>query len=106
MNHALARPLTGMPEPHGQTSAEAEIRQNSHKDRCRCALLRNTSNELSISSKMAEQLSREERLKLIYQNLQEILKPDIIEQVVLKEDRPLKIYWGMARLDHRICCNR
>lgn len=48
---------------------------------------------------MAEQLSREERLKLIHQNLQEVLKPDIIEQIVLKEDRPLKIYWGMAKLD-------
>ena len=47
---------------------------------------------------MAE-LSREDRLKLIHQNLQEILKPDIIEQIVLKEDRPLKIYWGMANFD-------
>ena len=48
---------------------------------------------------MAEQLSREERLKLIHQNLQEVLKPEIIEQIVLKEDRPLKIYWGMATID-------
>ena len=55
---------------------------------------------------MAEQLSREERLELIHQNLQEVLKPDIIEQVVLKEDRPLKIYWGMAKLDRRIYCSR
>lgn len=55
---------------------------------------------------MAEQLSPEERLKLIYQNLQEVLKPELIEQVVLKEDRPLKIYWGMAKLNRRICCNR
>ena len=53
---------------------------------------------------MAENLSREERLTLIYQNLQEVLKPEIIEQVVLKEDRPLKIYWGMAKLDRQICC--
>ena len=55
---------------------------------------------------MAEELSREERLTLIYQNLQEVLKPEIIEQVVLKEDRPLKIYWGMAKLDRQTCCNR
>ena len=55
---------------------------------------------------MAEKLSREDRLTLIYQNLQEILKPEIIEQIVLKEDRPLKIYWGMAKLDRQICCNR
>ena len=47
---------------------------------------------------MAE-VSREDRLKLIHQNLQEILKPDIIEHIVLKEDRPLKIYWGMAIFD-------
>ena len=50
---------------------------------------------------MAEHLSREERLKLILQNLQEVLKPDIIEHVVLKEDRPLKIYWGIAKYDQR-----
>ena len=55
---------------------------------------------------MAEGMSREERLSLIYQNLQEVLKPEIIEQVVLKEDRPLKIYWGMAKLDRQICCTR
>ena len=50
---------------------------------------------------MAEHLSREERLKLILQNLQEVLKPDIIEHVVLKEDRPLKIYWGIAKFDQK-----
>ena len=55
---------------------------------------------------MAEDLSREERLTLIYQNLQEVLKPEIIEEIVLKEDRPLKIYWGMAKLDRQIYCNR
>ena len=48
---------------------------------------------------MAEQLSREERLSLVLQNLQEVLKSDIIEHVVLKEDRPLKIYWGTTKLD-------
>lgn len=53
--------------------------------------------ELTTIPTMAEQLSREDRLKLILQNLQEVLKPDIIEHVVLKEDRPLKIYWGTAK---------
>ncbi|KAM0803913.1 tyrosyl-tRNA synthetase [Usnea florida] len=48
-------------------------------------------------------LSREDRLKLIHQNLQEILKPDIIEQIVLKEDRPLKIYWGTATTGRPHC---
>ena len=47
---------------------------------------------------MAEQLSPEERLKLIYLNLAEVLKPEIVEHVVLTEDRPLKIYWGMVKL--------
>ena len=54
---------------------------------------------------MAEELSREERLQLIHQNLQEVLKPEIIERIVLNEDRPLKIYWGMAKLNLWIYCN-
>ena len=55
--------------------------------------------QVSNFATMAEHLSREQRLKLIHQNLQEVLKPEIIEHVVLKEDRPMKIYWGMAKLD-------
>ena len=55
--------------------------------------------DLSISPAMAEEMSREERLQLIHQNLQEVLKPEIIERIVLHEDRPLKIYWGMTKLD-------
>lgn len=80
---------------------------NSPKEsqNCRCAHLQVTVNDLSILPTMAEQLSREERLKLIHQNLHEVLKPEIIEDIVLKEDRPLKIYWGMAKLDRRIHCN-
>ena len=64
-----------------------------------CTFLQVTVNDLSNLHTMAEHLSREERLKLINQNLQEVLKPEIIEHIVLKEDRPLKIYWGMAKLD-------
>ncbi|CAD6589188.1 MAG: hypothetical protein ASARMPRED_003956 [Alectoria sarmentosa] len=52
---------------------------------------------------MAEHLSREQRLKLIHQNLQEVLKPEIIEHVVLKEDRPMKIYWGTATTGRPHC---
>ncbi|CAF9941014.1 MAG: hypothetical protein ALECFALPRED_008964 [Alectoria fallacina] len=52
---------------------------------------------------MAEHLSREQRLKLIRQNLQEVLKPEIIEHVILKEDRPLKIYWGTATTGRPHC---
>lgn len=43
---------------------------------------------------MAETLSADERIALINQNLQEVLKPEIIENVIKKENRPLVIYWG------------
>ena len=39
-------------------------------------------------------LSPQERIALIKENLQEILKPEILEDVIVKQDRPLKIYWG------------
>ncbi|KAL9578828.1 MAG: hypothetical protein Q9212_005469 [Teloschistes hypoglaucus] len=45
---------------------------------------------------MADSLSPQEKLALIYENLQERLKEDIIEDVVLKQQRSLKIYWGTA----------
>lgn len=37
-----------------------------------------------------------EKLRLITSNLQEVLNPEIIEEVVNKNERPLKIYWGTA----------
>ncbi len=43
---------------------------------------------------MAETLSTDQKIALIYENLQEVLKPDIIEDVIRKQDRPLVIYWG------------
>ena len=46
---------------------------------------------------MANHLTREQKLVLIRENLQEVLKPEIIENIVLNEDRPLKIYWGRQR---------
>ena len=45
---------------------------------------------------MATKLSADERIALINQNLQEVLKPEIIEDVIKKQDRPLIIYCGMA----------
>lgn len=39
--------------------------------------------------------SADERIALIGLNLQEILKPDIIEDVMKKQNRPLAVYWGM-----------
>ena len=37
----------------------------------------------------------QEKIALITQNLQEVLRPDIVEDVIVKQNRPLKIYWGM-----------
>jgi tyrosyl-tRNA synthetase len=37
-----------------------------------------------------------EKLALIKNNLQEVLNPEIIEEVLNKNERPLKIYWGTA----------
>jgi len=38
--------------------------------------------------------SADERIALIQENLAEVLKPEIIEDVVKKQNRPLVIYWG------------
>ena len=43
---------------------------------------------------MAEDLSADERIAIIRQNLYEVLKPDIIEDVIKRQNRPLCIYWG------------
>jgi len=43
---------------------------------------------------MAKDLSADDKIALIKQNLQEVLKPEIIENVIKKQDRPLIIYWG------------
>lgn len=45
---------------------------------------------------MASKLSPEESIALIKANLQEVLGADIIDNVILNEKRPLKIYWGTA----------
>jgi hypothetical protein len=46
------------------------------------------------------ELTPQEKMALITSQLQEVLRSDILEQVVVKENRPLKIYWG--RLSHSI----
>ena len=43
---------------------------------------------------MASELSPEEQIALIKVNLQEVLKPEIIDDVILKQKRPLVIYFG------------
>jgi hypothetical protein len=46
-------------------------------------------------------LNPQQRIALIKENLQEVLRLDIIENVIVKEGRPLCIYWGNARLFFR-----
>ncbi|CEI66235.1 unnamed protein product [Fusarium venenatum] len=41
-------------------------------------------------------MTPEESLNLIKANLVEILNPEIFDDVVLKQNRPLEIYWGTA----------
>ena len=64
---------------------------------------------------MAEQLNPHEKLALIKENLQEVLKPEILEDVIVKQNRPLVIYWGTFICHHlklpsdgsdRYCDNR
>ncbi|KAI4143549.1 MAG: hypothetical protein L6R39_004528 [Caloplaca ligustica] len=52
---------------------------------------------------MADPMSAQEKLALIKENLQEVLKEDIIEDVILKQNRPLKIYWGTATTGRPHC---
>jgi tyrosyl-tRNA synthetase len=44
---------------------------------------------------MTETMSAQEKIALIKENLQEVLKPEIIEDVIVKQNRPLIIYWGI-----------
>ncbi|KAM0467927.1 hypothetical protein ACHAP7_011434 [Fusarium lateritium] len=41
-------------------------------------------------------MTPEESIRLIKANLAEVLHPEIIDNVVLKEKRPLRVYWGTA----------
>ncbi|KAH0542927.1 hypothetical protein FGG08_002696 [Glutinoglossum americanum] len=51
---------------------------------------------------MAE-LSAQEKIALINQNLQEVLKPEILEDVIVKQNRPLIVYWGTATTGRPHC---
>ncbi|KAF5974378.1 tyrosyl-tRNA synthetase [Fusarium coicis] len=41
-------------------------------------------------------MSPDESITLIKANLAEVLNPEIIDSVILKKDRPLRVYWGTA----------
>ncbi len=45
---------------------------------------------------MASTLSPEDSIALIKANLAEVLNPEIIDNIILNEKRPLKVYWGTA----------
>lgn len=45
---------------------------------------------------MEESLTADEKIALIHENLQEVLKPEIIEDVIRRQNRPLIIYWGIS----------
>lgn len=47
------------------------------------------------TSHEGDALSPKEKVALITSNLQETLNPEILEDVLFKQQRPLIIYWGM-----------
>jgi tyrosyl-tRNA synthetase len=49
------------------------------------------------------ELSPEEKLSLIKDQLQEVLHDDILENIILKEQRPLVVYWGTATTGRPHC---
>ena len=52
---------------------------------------------------MGSKLSPEDSIALIKANLAEVLNPEIIDNVILKEKRPLKVYWGTATTGRPHC---
>ena len=57
-------------------------------------LKRYTSSRYNSTVQMADSLSAQDKLALIYENLHEKLKEEIIEDVIIRQNRSLKIYWG------------
>lgn len=47
---------------------------------------------------MADDLTPQQKLDLIKENLSEIMHLDIVEDIVLKQKRPMTIYWGVFAL--------
>jgi tyrosyl-tRNA synthetase len=43
-----------------------------------------------------DSLTAEEKYELITRGLQEVLKPEIVRDVLTEEKRPLVIYWGKS----------
>jgi|SRR5689334_1988277 tyrosyl-tRNA synthetase len=63
--------------------------------------LQQRQNESSASDESAK-MSSEQKMDLIKVNLKEVLNPEIME-AALKENRPLKVYWGTATTGRPHC---
>lgn len=64
---------------------------------------RRTALQLSYNKLTMVDLSPEEKLALIKYQLHEVLREDILEDVIIKQNRPLKIYWGTATTGRPHC---
>ncbi|KAH9826652.1 putative tyrosyl-tRNA synthetase [Teratosphaeria destructans] len=53
-----------------------------------------TDTDTDTSAQLAS--SATEKFALIKKNLQEVLNPEIIEEILHKNERPLRVYWGTA----------
>ena len=63
--------------------------------------LQQRQNESSANDESAK-MSSEQKMDLIKVNLKEVLNPEIME-AALKENRPLKVYWGTATTGRPHC---
>ena len=54
------------------------------------------------SSNMADTMTPQQKIALICENLQEVLKPEIMEDIIVKQNRPFSIYWGVPHIAHLI----
>ncbi|KAF2102195.1 tyrosyl-tRNA synthetase [Rhizodiscina lignyota] len=52
---------------------------------------------------MADDMAAAERIALINKNLQEVLNPEIIEDIIVKQNRSLVVYWGTATTGRPHC---
>lgn len=48
-----------------------------------------------INGHRADSLNKDDKMGLITSKLQEVLNPEIIEDIVVKKEQPLVVYWGM-----------
>ena len=88
-------PLTRMTMPHKSIGLSGT--RNDSIGTCQVFSTLNVDLDSPYPFGMATELTPQEKLALIRQNLQEVLKPEIIEDVIVKQNRPLAIYLGRPR---------